>query len=73
MGSNFWWARTETISFVNCFRTTWIFGLSDADFQSLASVDGRHVKPGDRLVLETPGGGGWGVADGSAKEAEEEE
>jgi 5-oxoprolinase (ATP-hydrolysing) len=26
----------------------------------LASVDGREVGPGDRLILETPGGGGWG-------------
>jgi 5-oxoprolinase (ATP-hydrolysing) len=28
----------------------------------LASVDGCEVGPGDRLVLETPGGGGWGAA-----------
>jgi len=27
---------------------------------ALASVDGCEVQPGDRLVLETPGGGGWG-------------
>jgi 5-oxoprolinase (ATP-hydrolysing) len=26
----------------------------------LAPVDGCEVGPGDRLVLETPGGGGWG-------------
>lgn len=26
----------------------------------LAPVDGCEVAPGDRLVLETPGGGGWG-------------
>jgi 5-oxoprolinase (ATP-hydrolysing) len=26
----------------------------------LGSVDGCEVLPGDRLVLETPGGGGWG-------------
>jgi len=31
----------------------------------LASVDGCEVAPGDRLVLETPGGGGWGAADAS--------
>jgi 5-oxoprolinase (ATP-hydrolysing) len=31
----------------------------------LGSVDGTEVEPGDRLVLETPGGGGWGrVEDG---------
>jgi 5-oxoprolinase (ATP-hydrolysing) len=28
----------------------------------LSSVDGCEVGPGDRLVLETPGGGGWGPA-----------
>jgi 5-oxoprolinase (ATP-hydrolysing) len=27
----------------------------------LRSVDGCEVEPGDRLVLETPGGGGWGA------------
>jgi 5-oxoprolinase (ATP-hydrolysing) len=26
----------------------------------LASIDGCEVEPGDRLILETPGGGGWG-------------
>jgi 5-oxoprolinase (ATP-hydrolysing) len=30
--------------------------------EELASVDGREVMPGDRLILETPGGGGWGKA-----------
>jgi len=29
----------------------------------LAPVDGCEVGPGDRLILETPGGGGWGTAD----------
>lgn len=29
--------------------------------EELASVDGREVEAGDRLILETPGGGGWGV------------
>jgi 5-oxoprolinase (ATP-hydrolysing) len=29
----------------------------------LASVDGCEVGPGDRLLLETPGGGGWGTPD----------
>jgi len=28
--------------------------------QELGSVDGCEVAPGDRLVVETPGGGGWG-------------
>jgi 5-oxoprolinase (ATP-hydrolysing) len=27
----------------------------------LGSVDGCEVAPGDRLILETPGGGGWGT------------
>ncbi len=29
----------------------------------LGSVDGCEVGPGDRLLLETPGGGGWGRPD----------
>jgi 5-oxoprolinase (ATP-hydrolysing) len=29
----------------------------------LGSVDGCEVAPGDRLILETPGGGGWGAAE----------
>jgi len=28
---------------------------------TLGPVDGCDVEPGDRLVLETPGGGGWGA------------
>jgi 5-oxoprolinase (ATP-hydrolysing) len=28
---------------------------------SLGSVDQHEVEPGDRLILETPGGGGWGA------------
>jgi len=28
--------------------------------RALGSVDGCEVAPGDRLVVETPGGGGWG-------------
>jgi 5-oxoprolinase (ATP-hydrolysing) len=35
---------------------------SSGDTVVLASVDGCEVLPGDRLVLETPGGGGWGPA-----------
>ena len=30
------------------------------EIEGLAAVDGREVGPGDRLLLETPGGGGWG-------------
>jgi 5-oxoprolinase (ATP-hydrolysing) len=29
----------------------------------MAAVHGAEVEPGDRLVLETPGGGGWGAED----------
>ncbi len=32
----------------------------DGSVDELASVDGREVAIGDRLLLETPGGGGWG-------------
>lgn len=28
----------------------------------LQSIDGAEMLPGDRLILETPGGGGWGFA-----------
>ncbi|HUF78146.1 MAG TPA: hydantoinase B/oxoprolinase family protein [Thermoanaerobaculia bacterium] len=30
------------------------------EVEELAPVDGREMAAGDRLVLETPGGGGWG-------------
>ena len=33
---------------------------TDGTTLPLASVDGCEVGPGDRLLLETPGGGGWG-------------
>jgi 5-oxoprolinase (ATP-hydrolysing) len=35
---------------------------ASGEVEELASVDGREVGPGDRLILETPGGGGWGEA-----------
>jgi 5-oxoprolinase (ATP-hydrolysing) len=28
--------------------------------EQLEPIDGRELEAGDRLVLETPGGGGWG-------------
>ncbi|HKV11000.1 MAG TPA: hydantoinase B/oxoprolinase family protein, partial [Thermoanaerobaculia bacterium] len=28
--------------------------------EEMGPVDGREVEAGDRLILETPGGGGWG-------------
>jgi 5-oxoprolinase (ATP-hydrolysing) len=34
--------------------------LASGETVELASIDGCEVEPGDRLVLETPGGGGWG-------------
>ena len=34
---------------------------SSGSVEELRSVDEREVEPDDRLVLETPGGGGWGV------------
>lgn len=33
---------------------------ASGEVEELASVDGREVQAGDRLILETPGGGGWG-------------
>ncbi len=36
------------------------------DAVALGAIDGCDVGPGDRLVLETPGGGGWGAPEGEA-------
>jgi len=33
---------------------------ASGEVEELSSLDGREVGPGDRLILETPGGGGWG-------------
>ncbi len=33
---------------------------ADGRVEELAAIDQRRVEPGDTLVLETPGGGGWG-------------
>ncbi|MCC6906882.1 MAG: hydantoinase B/oxoprolinase family protein [Phycisphaerales bacterium] len=33
---------------------------TDSAVVELASIDGCDAKPGDRLIIETPGGGGWG-------------
>ena len=35
---------------------------ADGRVEELSAADSREVGPGDRLVLETPGGGGWGAA-----------
>jgi 5-oxoprolinase (ATP-hydrolysing) len=37
----------------------------------LASIDGCSAGPGDRLVVETPGGGGWGAPGGPAAEPDD--
>jgi 5-oxoprolinase (ATP-hydrolysing) len=37
---------------------------ADGTRHELGGIDGCEVAPGDRLVLETPGGGGWGAAIG---------
>jgi 5-oxoprolinase (ATP-hydrolysing) len=34
---------------------------ADGRVEELEAIDGREVRPGDLLVLETPGGGGWGA------------
>ncbi len=33
---------------------------ASGEVEEMSSVDGREVRAGDRLILETPGGGGWG-------------
>jgi len=33
---------------------------ASGEVEELAPIDGHEVGPGDRLILETPGGGGWG-------------
>lgn len=33
---------------------------ASGEVEELASIDAREVLPGDRLIVETPGGGGWG-------------
>jgi 5-oxoprolinase (ATP-hydrolysing) len=40
---------------------------ADGRVEELRSVDGREVEPGDRLLLETPGGGGWGAPERCAR------
>jgi len=37
------------------------------EVMELGAVDGCEVEPGDRLLLETPGGGGWGAAESGEK------
>ncbi len=35
---------------------------ADGSVEELGAIAAREVGPGDRLILETPGGGGWGSA-----------
>jgi N-methylhydantoinase B len=39
---------------------------ADAPWQELPSKAQGHLRPGDRLRIETPGGGGYGEATGEA-------
>jgi 5-oxoprolinase (ATP-hydrolysing) len=39
---------------------------ADGSRELLAGVDQRELKAGDALVIETPGGGGFGAAIGAA-------
>jgi 5-oxoprolinase (ATP-hydrolysing) len=41
---------------------------ASGESMDLPSVAGCEVAPGDRLVLETPGGGGWGPAEPAAED-----
>ena len=34
---------------------------ADGIQRELAGIDGCEVAAGDRVILETPGGGGWGL------------
>jgi 5-oxoprolinase (ATP-hydrolysing) len=38
------------------------------DEERLGAIDGREVRPGDRLVIETPGGGGYGAPGATRRE-----
>ena len=38
----------------------------DGTVEHLEAIDGRELEPGDRVIVETPGGGGWGRVNGSA-------
>jgi 5-oxoprolinase (ATP-hydrolysing) len=45
-----------------CGRQRLLRAGNQGDAVDLKSIDGCEVRAGDRLVLETPGGGGWGRA-----------
>ncbi|MCP4898046.1 MAG: hydantoinase B/oxoprolinase family protein [bacterium] len=69
--------KPATLSILSQHRTVAPYGLAggedgtpgrqrvakpDGEWRMLESVDGCEVATGDRLILETPGGGGWGKA-----------
>jgi 5-oxoprolinase (ATP-hydrolysing) len=41
---------------------------ASGEVEELAPIDGREVLSGDRLILETPGGGGWGTPEPSRRQ-----
>jgi 5-oxoprolinase (ATP-hydrolysing) len=41
---------------------------SGGEVHELRGIDGCEIEPGDRLLLETPGGGGWGAEEGEGLE-----
>jgi len=64
-------------------RNTWVKQCrkEDGDIDEESDVRTREINiggkgtvwmgKGDRLLIETPGGGGWGVPDGTAKASHE--
>ncbi|HVS12559.1 MAG TPA: hydantoinase B/oxoprolinase family protein [Thermoanaerobaculia bacterium] len=70
-----WFHRRMTLSVLTQHRVEAPFGMAggepgtrgrqtliraSGEREVLSSIDGAQVEPGDRLLLETPGGGGWG-------------
>ncbi|MEC9377480.1 MAG: hydantoinase B/oxoprolinase family protein, partial [Candidatus Latescibacterota bacterium] len=51
-------------------RQRWI--RADGTVRELKAIDGVEVGPGDRLIMETPGGGGYGAVEASCEKPEEE-
>jgi 5-oxoprolinase (ATP-hydrolysing) len=40
---------------------------ANGENQNLKSIDGTTVHSGDRIIIKTPGGGGWGKSEASNK------
>ncbi|MED5417041.1 MAG: hydantoinase B/oxoprolinase family protein, partial [Candidatus Latescibacterota bacterium] len=51
-------------------RQRWI--RADGTVRELKAIDGVEVGPGDRLIMETPGGGGYGAVEASCEKPEEQ-